>query len=155
MPDIDVSDLLLDADIAGQIFGVIRRQETVGANGVSTVAATNLTAVGSITPTGDNSLLREEAFQTGAKTIKVITPFRLRGASKDAGGNSFQPDIVVWNGDNFLVRIVNDWTPFGAGFIEAECSSFDFIDLAPGEVIGSSLDFSNPDNAILEPIVSR
>jgi hypothetical protein len=137
MPDIDVSDLTLDSDIAGESFSVIRRQETVGANGASTLEATTLPAagdppiVGAIFPSGDNSLVREEAYQTQAEALTVITQFRLRGASKDANGNSFQPDIVVWNGGNYLVKSIKPWTSYGAGFIEAECTSYDFIVPAP------------------------
>lgn len=138
MPDIDVSDLMLDSDIAGESFTVIRRQETVGANGASTLATTTLPLagdpliVGSITPTGDNSLVRQEAFQTQASTVTVITAFRLRGASKDGAGNSFQPDIIVRaDGSQYLVASLKPWTAFGAGFIEAECTSFDFTALAP------------------------
>lgn len=154
MPDIDVSDLLLDGDIAGESFTVIRRQETVGNNGVTAIAQTNLSAVGSISPTGDNSLVRAEAFQTQANTIKVITNFRLRGPSKDGAGNSFQPDIIQWNGNHFVVRVINEWTSYGAGFVEVECSSIDFIDLAPGEAPageGGGLDFTDPNNIVLEP----
>lgn len=131
MPDIDVSDLLFDPDIAGTTFDVIRRQETVGANGVASVAPTTFEdVVGSITPTGDNSLVREEGYSTQSNTIKVITTFRLRGPSKDAGHN-FQPDIVVWNGTNYEVKSLNEFTPFGAGFVEADCISIDFTAQAP------------------------
>src|ERR1700694_3507137 len=124
MPDIDVSDLLLDSDIAGEAFSVIRRQEIVGANGVPVLTQTTLpkagdpAIVGSITPTGDNSLVRAEAYSTQSNTIKVITAFRLRGPSKDGTGKSFQPDIVLWNGNHFVVRTLNEWTSFGAGFVE-------------------------------------
>jgi galactose-6-phosphate isomerase len=137
MPDIDVSDLLFDSDIAGEAFSVIRRQEVVGGNGVATLTVTTLplagdpAIVGSVTPTGDNSLVRAEAYSTQSNTIKVITEFRLRGPSKDAAGQSFQPDIVLWNGNHFVVSTLNEWTSYGAGFVEAECTSFDFNTLAP------------------------
>jgi len=164
MPDIDVSDLLFDSDIAGESFIVIRRQEIVGDNGVSVLTATSLPLpgdapiVGSITPTGDNSLVRQEAYQTQANTILVITPFRLRGPSKDSGGASFQPDVVVWNGNHFVVKTLNEWTSFGAGFVEAECSSIDLIELAPGETPpgeGNGLDFSRDDNTIYIPAIIK
>ena len=63
MPDIDVSDLLFDSDIAGEALSVIRREEMVGTNGVSTITNMTLPAegddpiVGSVFPTGDNSLV--------------------------------------------------------------------------------------------------
>jgi galactose-6-phosphate isomerase len=137
MPDIDVSDLCDDPDIAGEAFSVIRRQEVVGPNGVSTLTLTTFpqpgdpAIAGSVTPTGDNSLVRAEAYTTQSNTIKVITAFRLRGPSKDGAGKSFQPDIVVWNGNHFVVSTLNEWTSFGGGFVEAECTQIDFNPLAP------------------------
>lgn len=137
MPDIDVSDLLDDPDVAGESFSVIRRQEVVGTNGVATLTpvtypqAGQPPIVGSITPTGDNSLVRAEAYTTQSNTIEVITPFRLRGPSKDTGGNSFQPDIVLWKGNHYEVKTLNEWTSYGAGFVGAECIAIDFNPLAP------------------------
>jgi galactose-6-phosphate isomerase len=137
MPDIDVSDLCDDPDIAGDAFSVIRRQEVVGPNGVSTLVLTILpqpgapAIVGSVTPTGDNSLVRAEAYTTQSNTIRVITRFRLRGPSKDGAGQSFQPDIVLWKGSHFVVSMLNEWTSFGAGQVEAECTSIDFSPMAP------------------------
>lgn len=163
MPDIDVSDLLFDSDIAGESFQVVRRQETIGSNGVSNLTQTTFPLpgddpiVGSVTPTGDNSLVRQEAFQTQSNTILVITTFRLRGPSKDSGGASFQPDIVVWSGNQYVVRSLNEWTSFGVGFVAAECASIAFIDLAPGEVSvpENSLDFSRDDvnNLVYVPAI--
>lgn len=133
MPQMDISHVLLHPMIAGERFTVMRRQETVNNLGKSVITATSVTAIGSVVPTGDNSLVREEAFQTQAKTIKVTTKFRLRGVSKDAGALNYQPDIVVWKGNNYLVRTVDDYTQYGAGMVEAECSSIDLVDQAPGE----------------------
>lgn len=162
MPDIDVSDLLLDGDIAGESFVVVRRQETVGANGVAVLQTTTLPAagqppiVGSIFPTGDNSLVRQEAFSQQQAAVTVVTPFRLRPASKDALGNSYQADLIYWSGTYYIVKSLKPWTSYGAGFVEAECVAFDLNVRAPGEIpVPGSLDFSNPDNAVLEPTVIR
>ncbi|TWA71915.1 hypothetical protein FBZ84_101181 [Azospirillum baldaniorum] len=133
MASIDLSGLTLSTYIAGTEFAVIRRQEAVGGDGFSTVTPETIGPVyGSISPTGDNSLVRQQDFQTGAKTIKVITAFRLRGPSKEAGA-SYQPDLILWGGDHYVVRDLKDWTAFGAGFVEADCSSTDFIDSPPQE----------------------
>lgn len=131
MPDIDVTDLLVDPEIAGDTFDVIRRKQVVDAHGTTTVVPTLFQNVtGSVTPTGDQSLVRAEAYETQANTIKVITTFRLRGVSKE-GGDSYLPDVVVWAGSNFEVKSLNDWNRFGAGMMEADCASIDFADQAP------------------------
>lgn len=131
MPDIDVTELLFDTDLAGNIFTVLRRFQTVNTYGEGVAATTTIpNLIGAIYPTGDNSLVRQEDFQSQANTITVVTTFRLRGPSKDSG-NQYDADIVQWSGVNWLVRTVNEFTQYGAGFIEAECTSQDFIDQAP------------------------
>lgn len=130
MPDIDVTDVVLGSEVAGEWFRVVRRVQVVDEDGISSVTQVNYSAVGSIAPVGDNSLLREESFETMTKSIKVITTFRLRGPSNQ-GQQTYQPDIIIWKGDSFVVRVLNDWSQYGVGMIEAECSSEDFIDQAP------------------------
>jgi hypothetical protein len=131
MPFIDVDDVLRDPDIAGTTFSVIRRAETVNNYGETTTTDTVIpNCIGAIFPTGDNSLVREEGYTTKSATITVVTTFFLRGASKQAGAN-YQPDIVLWNGDHYLVSTVNDYSQYGAGMIEAECIATEFVPQAP------------------------
>lgn len=132
MPEIDVSDLLLDSFIAGEELTILRRTEVVGANGVPAITEVEVAPkpFGSVQPSGDNSLVREDAFQQQAKSIRVITSFRLRGEARD-GGQDFQPDIVVWNGSRFLVRTIEDYSRYGAGMIQADCTSMNFVDPPP------------------------
>jgi galactose-6-phosphate isomerase len=131
MPDIDVNDVLLGSAIAGETFVVQRRQETVTQQGKSTIKTFNLPAVGSIQPEGDNEMIRETDFDTQSNSIEVITPFRLRGASVDAAGKEFKADIVLWNGNSYVVKTVNDYTAFGRGWVLAQCTSEDFVDQPP------------------------
>lgn len=126
MPYVDVTRVLASPMVAGQKFFVRRRVEAVNEFGELVTSETLLPAVGSVTPTGDNSLLREEAFQTQSESIRVVTRFRLRGASKDEIGTRFQPDIVVFNAQDYLVRVVNEYNQFGAGMVEAECILIDY-----------------------------
>lgn len=135
MPDIDVTDVLLDGDVAGELFTLVRRQTSVNAaNGQVVIVPTTIPDISaaSIAPVGENSLLREEAFQTQMNAIEVITTYRLRGASKDQGsGLSYQPDLVLWQGTYYVVRVLNDWTRYGAGFVAAECIQIDYNDTPP------------------------
>ena len=125
MSELDVSDLLLDPEIGGNAFQVIRRQQTVNGYGETVLTQTTLDAVGAVYPTGDNRLQRQADFSTQADTITVVTRFRLRGASK-SGGDAYQPDIVLWNGNHYVVADINQYTNYGAGFIEAQCTATDF-----------------------------
>lgn len=128
MPYVDVARVLVSPMVAGQKFLVRRRVETVNEFGELVTNETVLPAIGSVTPTGDNSLLREEAFQTQSESIRVVTRFRLRGASRDEVGNKFQPDIVVFNNQNYLVRVVSEYNQFGVGMTEAECILMNYGD---------------------------
>lgn len=132
MPDIDVTDLMFDSDVAGEkLERVVRRGSATNANGQVVVTSQVITTglVGAIYPVGDNSLMREEAFQSQMNAIEVVTTFRLRGASKDLDtGNEFQPDLVFYKGAYYAVRTLNDFSSYGAGFIQAECIQFDWVD---------------------------
>ena len=130
MPQIDVSDVINDVFIAGEPFTITRQLETINGFGESVITTSTFSAAGAIAPLGANSLLREQAFQAQAKSIQVVTTFRLRGASQ-SGGQNYQPDLVIWKGDSYTVWTVEDYTQYGAGMVVAECMSQDFIDQAP------------------------
>lgn len=150
MPLIDVTQVLLDPVVAGEAFEVVRREEVVNAYGESVLTTIRLPATGSVQPTGANSLTRLDAFQTQAKTLRVITTFRLRGASKErASGDSYQPDLVYWRGDYFIVTELEDFTQYGAGMVQANCTSTDFVDDAPYQLAPQvgRLDFSQANNS--------
>jgi hypothetical protein len=126
MAEIDVSDIALDPMVAGETFQVLRRQDTINDFGESSTQDVLLPGVGAVFPSGDNSLLREEAFQTMQNVITVVTQFALRGSGVDESGTKFQPDIVLWGGNYYQVRSTNNFNQYGAGFVEAECISIDY-----------------------------
>jgi hypothetical protein len=127
VPSIDVTDILADTDIAGESFSVARRLETVNGYGESSTASATLSAFGSVTPTGSNQVLRDGAYVTITNAIQVITTFKLIGPEKDGGLNRYQPDVVTWHGETFVVSSVQDFTNYGAGFVQADCVSTTFV----------------------------
>jgi hypothetical protein len=152
---IDVTDVLFDPLVAGQIFSVVRRQETVNDSGEGVQSQEVIeSVVGAIFPVGENSLIREVAAQSQARTIEVVTTFRLRPASVTPAvstsgppppqfpgtlpgppaGVTWQPDLVYWNGDYFLVSTVEEYTQYGRGFIAAQCVTYDYQTAAPGSL---------------------
>lgn len=134
MPDLDVSDVLLSSDIAGQDFIVVRRQTSVDQHGRAQVTETRFGpdqgCVGSVQPE-DSPLVREEGYQAALDAITVITSFRLRGPAKNPDGSQWMPDLVLWDGNSYVVETTNDYATFGAGTIEARCVSIDYQDTSP------------------------
>lgn len=118
MPFLDVSDVLSDPDFA-TTFDVLRSTiTTVKGRGVSTTQ-TFAGVIGVVTPAGSNDLKRmpEAARMSGAITIH--TTFRLTSSGLQPDGTTADADIVSWQGRQWSVLSVDDWTQFGAGFVRA------------------------------------
>ena len=129
MAEIDVSELTLDPYLMGEHFVVLRRQDIVNQYGESVTTDISLPGIGAVYPAGENSLLREEAFQTQSRAITIVTKFGLRGPSKDQGQTNaqlFQPDVVLWLGNHYQVRTIESFAQFGAGFVQADCIAIDY-----------------------------
>lgn len=126
MPELDVS-LVLTSPYLVDFFNVTRRQEIIGQNGRNSFVAlpfSNITGV--VTPGKNNSLRREEDQQTQGKSLVISTRFMLRGASQDNSG-AYQPDLVSWGGNSFVVNECRDNSRYGQGFIKAHCEMTDMI----------------------------
>ena len=118
MPLIDMTDVLLDPDLADQ-FDVVRRAEAISAAGRSVVTPTTIPCqVGVVTMASPSDLVRRDDGQMISRRISIVTQFRLRGP-----GAGSQPDQVVLGGATYTVYDVLPYNRFGAGFIEAlaEC----------------------------------
>lgn len=118
MPLINVTDILLDSDFC-ELLTVQRRAESL-VKGRSTLAVTTISPapVGVVIPQNDSPMVRGPDQQNLPQLIQVHTPFRLRGAS-----TGYQPDLIVWNGASYVVNKVQNFSHYGGGFIQADCSS--------------------------------
>lgn len=126
MPDLDVTDLLDDDDLADD-FDVVRRDETVDTHGRSVITATNLPGQrGVITYSSPDTLQRRDDAQMTSRVAVVVTTFRLR-----ASGYGFQPDQVLYDGITWTIKAVSPYTRFGAGFVECIMESMNAADPAP------------------------
>lgn len=127
MPSIDVTSVLISLGIAAQEFSIIRRQEIVNQYGESVKTEVAIgPLVGAVQPIGERSLIREEVYSTGLNGITVWSQFPLNNVVRNAGNETYQPDLVYWKGDYYVVRMQEDWTQFGAGFTKVECIGFDY-----------------------------
>lgn len=113
-------------------FNLLRRKQNVNQSGGSRFEAVKFLGVpGIIYPEGLADLSRRAEVQFENKSIVVISIFPMRGASEDAD-DQYQPDIIIWNGDNFLVKRVEDYSRFARGYVKVTAESVDLNDLAPG-----------------------
>lgn len=121
------SDVILDPLLAERV-NVTRRAESVDGNGRSQVTPTTTpNVVGVVTMYEDIELMRQEfpEMQFATRVISFISKFRTQAAVI-----GFQPDLITWRGDQYVVRKVSPYPQFGAGFYEAVASSIDRMDVA-------------------------
>lgn len=125
MARIEVSWVPMSAQFADR-FDVIRRPEVISQFGRATTEQVVATAIGTIYPTGDNSLVRQTDYELGRKTLTCVTTYRLQIAAP-----GHQPDVVLYRGNEYIVTAVEDYSQYGAGFVVAQLSSIRAIDQPP------------------------
>lgn len=111
-------------------FEVVRRAETVDSNGEAVIGSVALMAVGVVCRASPDDLQRLPELDLMDAYISVVTQFRLRGPAR-AAGRQFKPDVIRWQGSSFVVKALDPYTNFGAGFVQAICGSVDSVDEAP------------------------
>jgi galactose-6-phosphate isomerase len=125
MATLDVSDIPICTEFSDR-FDVVRRPEVISQSGRSVTTQVTATAYGTVYPTGDNSLVRQADYELGRKTLTCVTPYRLQQAAP-----GYQPDVVLYRGNQFVVSSVEDFSQYGAGFVAAQLSSISAIDAPP------------------------
>jgi hypothetical protein len=107
-------------------FSIIRRAETVNAQGRTVITpVTTINNVGVVTMNEDIENIRNAfpEMEFATRVISVVTRKKLQAAV-----TGYQPDLVAWRGDNYLVQRVSPYPQFGDGFYEAICTSIDLVD---------------------------
>ena len=123
MPDLDVSDVLLDPTLADR-FIVKRRPATTNEHGrVVTTPEIIPKVIGVVTAASPTDLDRLDDNQRMGRNLSVVTKFRLRGPA-----TGYQPDIVVWYGNEYVVKDIQPYPQYGVGFIQAIVGSMDSMD---------------------------
>jgi hypothetical protein len=103
-------------------FQVIRRVETVGADGMAVLTPqATVTATGVVNMASPSQLQRIPESEQMQRTLSIVTGMRLTGAAP-----GLQPDIVVWNGGNYIVQDVQPYVNYGPGFVEVLAGSNDY-----------------------------
>ena len=116
MANLDMSDVLLDLDFMDTVV-CVRTTQTVGTNGLSSVATTQTSFPAVVTSGGGDILERIDSGDRVRGNIMVISKFILH----DGSGVGFGPDKVLWGGNTYTVSNVQSFSNYGAGFSEASC----------------------------------
>jgi galactose-6-phosphate isomerase len=119
MPYLDVSDCLLDPDFCDSTLSAVRSSTSTNAQGLTQTVQTTCGFAGVVTSDAGIDLERGAAGEHGSGSISIITRFGLRAA-----GLGVTADVVTWNGRQYTVVKVNDYSTYGIGFIEAICDLY-------------------------------
>jgi UDP-N-acetylglucosamine 2-epimerase len=118
-PSIDMR-VALTNPITLDKFNVLRRAQQVSDHGRVSVVVTPFNNVhGIVTPSlSVKDLQRMTDAQIQSKALAIVTRFALRGEA-EVLGQEFQPDLILWHGNTFLVVFVEDYSNYAAGFVRA------------------------------------
>ncbi|MBV8159133.1 MAG: hypothetical protein JO278_15845 [Dyella sp.] len=117
MPLLDVSDILFDPDFADLTLTVTRNAQTVGNDGIAVDTPTTTPFVGVVTSSTGSVLHRVAEGARISDTILIHTRFKLID-----GQAGYDADIVNWQGLQWTVTNVNDYSTYGRGFVAATCT---------------------------------
>jgi hypothetical protein len=117
MPFLDVSDVLLDPDFMDLTLTVTRNAQTVGNDGNSVITSTTTPFYGVVTNLSGSVLHRVAEGEHISDTITIHSQFKLID-----GQSGYDADIVNWQGLQWTVTNVNDYSQYGRGFVSATCT---------------------------------
>lgn len=127
MPQLDVTDVLLDPDFVDYSLVCHRQIQTMDEDNFPMNTAENVPFSGVVTVDRSLEARRMAAGQNIGGAILIVTQFRLT-QGQPAGPDSprLDADIVTYNGRNYRVTFVDPYTSYGAGFVQAHCELVEF-----------------------------
>ena len=114
---LDVTEVLLDPDFMDMGLVCKRSTQTVGDNGRATNVQSSTTFGGVVTSDNGDILERIAGGERKKGSITIHTLFRLTAGD----GEDIIADVVTWQGRDYTVANVNDYSHFGRGFVAASC----------------------------------
>ncbi|MBC8950249.1 head-tail adaptor [Xenorhabdus sp. TS4] len=121
MPFLDVTDVLSDPDFCDTSLTVKRRVTRVDNDGFPTTDDTVRQFAGVVTVDRSVEAQIRMSGQTVTGNILIITTERLI-----AGETGHAGDIVTYQNREYLVKSVDPYTAYGAGFVQAHCELLPF-----------------------------
>lgn len=115
MPYTDVNDAMSDPDFYDSLI-CTRTTNAVGSGGLTAGTQTTIPFFGVVTADRGALLERTADGSRIMGSISVVTATFLT-----AGNVQYAADQVTWNGRQYVVSHVNDYSRYGRGFYEATC----------------------------------
>ncbi|EAA8759568.1 head-tail adaptor [Salmonella enterica] len=116
MPFLDVSDVLCDPDLCDTSLRVTRSRVVVDKQGFSSRQTEEYPFTGIVTVDRSYEAKMLESGQMISGAILVVTDEKLTAGQKGRGG-----DRVTYQGNDYLVKMVDPYTAYGHGFVQAHC----------------------------------
>lgn len=123
MAQLDVTDVLLDPDFMDTGLVCKRFVQNVNDRGRAENTQTSMTFAAVVTSDKGDILERIAGGERKKGSITIHTMFRLTAGD----GEDSIADVVTWQGRDYTVANVNDYSHFGRGFVSASC---DLVPLA-------------------------
>ena len=114
---LDVTEVLIDPDFMDMGLVCKRSNQSIGDNGRATNAVTSTPFGGVVTSDKGDILERIAGGERKKGSITIHTMFRLTAGA----GEDITADVVTWQGRDYTVANVNDYSHFGRGFVAASC----------------------------------
>lgn len=126
MATLDVTELLSDPDFCDTVT-ITRKTEIIGSNGRPVITTETFPNVVVVVTAGHGDMLKRFPELTRVEgSVMVHTTFRLVAATQTT-----QADEMAWNGVNYRLAALNDWTNFGTGFVSAIFTMTDLLEASP------------------------
>lgn len=107
---------------------IIRRQQAVGANGRVEVFTTTIPNVRAyVLASSPSDLERNPDYSLMRDTITADVKYPLQGPMSNPP-DGYQPDHVIWHGNEYVVTKVNDFSKQGRGFVSVILQTVNSVD---------------------------
>ncbi|WP_334468697.1 head-tail adaptor [Arsenophonus sp. PmNCSU2021_1] len=121
MPMLDVTDVLFDPDFCDTSLTYTRREILIDDEGITSTKESTFPFSGVVTVDSSIEAQIRTSGQLVSGRILVVTTTRLI-----AGETHHIGDIVTYQGLKYLVKSVDPYTAYGAGFVQAHCELMPF-----------------------------
>lgn len=127
MPDLDVSDVFFDPDFVDTSLVCHRQVQTLDEDNFPVNTPQDYPFFGIVTVDRSLEAARMAAGQNINGAILIVTQFRL---TQGQPGSDIHPkldaDTVTYQGRIYRVTLVDPYTRYGPGFVQAHCELVDF-----------------------------
>lgn len=121
MPTLDVTDVLFDPEFCDTTLIYTRREILIDADGITSTKESTHSFFGVVTVDSAIEAQIRTSGQLVSGRILVVTTTRLTAGETDKIG-----DIVTYQNRQYLVKSVDPYTAYGAGFVQAHCELMPF-----------------------------